>query len=156
MRHEVNNVKISRAIAGYVTDITRKTRSAGEIILGASPRATVALIKASQAIAYIAGRDYIIPDDVKRIAADVLTHRMICLLYTSCALVMVWQKTYDESSERKRELEMHNTYGKIYSGLIDSVRSNQHAFSNHLTDVYKRQMQVLKAEYFQTKFRVLT
>ena len=77
MRHEVNNVKISRAIAGYVTDITRKTRSAGEIILGASPRATVALIKASQAIAYIAGRDYIIPDDVKRIAADVLTHRMI-------------------------------------------------------------------------------
>ena len=37
MRHEVNNVKISRAIAGYVTDITRKTRSAGEIILGASP-----------------------------------------------------------------------------------------------------------------------
>lgn len=77
MRHEVNNVKISRAIAGYVTDITRKTRLAGEIILGASPRATVALIKASQAIAYIAGRDYIIPDDVKRIAADVLTHRMI-------------------------------------------------------------------------------
>ncbi len=77
MRHEVNNVKISQAIAGYVTDITRKTRSAGEIILGASPRATVALIKASQAIAYIAGRDYIIPDDVKRIAADVLTHRMI-------------------------------------------------------------------------------
>lgn len=77
MRHEVNNVKISRAIAGYVTDITRKTRSAGEIILGASPRATVSLIKASQAIAYIAGRDYIIPDDVKRIAADVLTHRMI-------------------------------------------------------------------------------
>lgn len=77
MRHEVNNVKISRAIAGYVTDITRKTRSAGEILLGASPRATVALIKASQAIAYIAGRDYIIPDDVKRIAADVLTHRMI-------------------------------------------------------------------------------
>ena len=77
MRHEVNNVKISRAIAGYVTDITRKTRSAGEIILGASPRATVALIKASQAIAYIAGRDYIIPDDVKRIAADVLAHRMI-------------------------------------------------------------------------------
>lgn len=77
MRHEVNDVKISRAIAGYVTDITRKTRSAGEIILGASPRATVALIKASQAMAYIAGRDYIIPDDVKRIAADVLTHRMI-------------------------------------------------------------------------------
>lgn len=77
MRHEVNNVRISRAIAGYVTDITRKTRSAGEIILGASPRATVSLIKASQAIAYIAGRDYIIPDDVKRIAADVLTHRMI-------------------------------------------------------------------------------
>lgn len=57
------------------------------------------------------------------------------LIFLLCALVMVWQKTYDESSERKRELEMHNTYGKIYSGLIDSVRSNQHAFSNHLTAI---------------------
>ncbi len=77
MRNNVNNVRVSHAIAGYVTDITRKTRDAKEITLGASPRATVALIKASQAMAYIAGRDYIIPDDVKRIAADVLTHRMI-------------------------------------------------------------------------------
>lgn len=57
------------------------------------------------------------------------------LIFLLCALVMVWQKTYDESSERKRELEMHNTYGKIYSGLIDSVRLNQHSFSNHLAAV---------------------
>lgn len=57
------------------------------------------------------------------------------LIFLLCALVMVWQKTYDESSERKRELELHNTYGRIYSGLIDSVRSNQHAFNNHLAAI---------------------
>lgn len=57
------------------------------------------------------------------------------LIFLLCALVMVWQKTCDESNERKRELELHNTYGKIYSGLIDSVRSNQHAFNNHLAAI---------------------
>lgn len=77
IRKEVDSVTIHESIIGYIADITRKTRETEDIILGASPRATLALIKASQAVAYINGRDYVLPDDVKYIAADVLAHRMI-------------------------------------------------------------------------------
>lgn len=77
MRKNVENVIVSEAICGYVTDIVRKTRETEEIILGASPRAALNLIKMAQAYAFMDGRDYVIPDDVKYIAPDVLTHRMI-------------------------------------------------------------------------------
>lgn len=77
MRKEVKLVKAGHAIRSYVTNIARNTRESEDIILGASPRAAIALLKMSQAMAYIDGRDYIIPDDVRDIAANVLAHRMI-------------------------------------------------------------------------------
>ena len=61
----------------YIIDICRATRTNGAFELGASPRATLALYRAAQARAAIHGRGFCLPDDVKALAAAVLTHRLI-------------------------------------------------------------------------------
>jgi len=70
-------VFISDAVEGYIVDLVRTTRAQSGVTLGASPRATLAICRASQAIAAIDGRDYVLPDDVKRLAAPILGHRLI-------------------------------------------------------------------------------
>ena len=73
---EVSNVKISDEILDYLTEIAAETRSDKRVRLGASPRAMVHLTQASRAVAYLAGRNYVTPDDVKSIIGKVLTHRI--------------------------------------------------------------------------------
>jgi len=70
-------IRIEDSVRKYVLDITRATRNRAEIELGASPRASIGLYQTSQAWAAIQGRDYVIPDDVKKMASQVLTHRLI-------------------------------------------------------------------------------
>jgi len=70
-------IRIEDSVRKYVLDITRATRSRAEVELGASPRASIGLYQTSQAWAAIQGRDYVIPDDVKKMASQVLTHRLI-------------------------------------------------------------------------------
>ncbi len=70
-------VRIETSLRDYIVKICRETRKNQEVALGASPRATLALLQASQAWAAIQGRDYVLPDDVKQIAPHVLTHRMM-------------------------------------------------------------------------------
>ena len=70
-------VYIEDSIRSYVTAITRATRSHQDIELGASPRASLGLHLASQALAAIRGRGYVIPDDVKYLAVPALAHRLI-------------------------------------------------------------------------------
>jgi MoxR-like ATPase len=77
MRSEVNAVKINDDIAGYIIGLTAQTRENPLLTLGASPRATLAIISAARASAYIAGRDYVIPDDVQGVLPNVLRHRLI-------------------------------------------------------------------------------
>ncbi|WP_166238458.1 AAA family ATPase [Paenibacillus turpanensis] len=77
MQERVQNVHVDDAVAEYIVAITRQTREHPSVYLGASPRATLALIQASKAYAYLNGRDYVIPDDVKTLAPNVLGHRMI-------------------------------------------------------------------------------
>src|SRR5690606_20444480 len=60
----------------YITALVRATREAPALTLGASPRASVALLKLSQAAALLDGRDYVVPDDVKGLATPVLRHRV--------------------------------------------------------------------------------
>src|SRR5207253_1365948 len=60
----------------YIAGVVRATRQAASFTLGASPRAGVALLKAARAAAFLDGRDYVIPDDVKHLAAAVLRHRV--------------------------------------------------------------------------------
>ncbi|OGO17933.1 MAG: AAA family ATPase [Chloroflexi bacterium RBG_16_48_8] len=71
------DIRVEDSVRGYVLDITRTTRARAEIELGASPRASLGLYQTSQAWAAIQGRDYVIPDDVKKTAPHVLTHRLI-------------------------------------------------------------------------------
>ena len=77
MQKEVEGVKVNKDIITYIINIINQTRKSEMISLGASPRATLALIRASQAVAYVAGRPYVIPDDVKKICFNVLGHRIV-------------------------------------------------------------------------------
>jgi MoxR-like ATPase len=73
----VHNVFVSPAVGRYIVAVVRATRSHEAIELGASPRATLALHRTAQALAAIKGRDYVLPDDVKRMMLPVLEHRVI-------------------------------------------------------------------------------
>lgn len=77
LQDECRSIKVVDSVREYIVKVARATRNHMEIELGASPRATIALYKASQAWAAIEGRAYVIPDDVKKMAPHVLTHRLI-------------------------------------------------------------------------------
>ncbi|HEY9695292.1 MAG TPA: MoxR family ATPase [Oculatellaceae cyanobacterium] len=70
-------VKVETPLQQYILNLVRATRADEEVTLGASPRGAVALQKATQALAFLEGRDYAIPDDVKFLAPHVLSHRII-------------------------------------------------------------------------------
>lgn len=74
----VRKVKVSEAVRKYIVSIADATRHSDKVKLGVSPRGTLALMRASQAKAAASGRDYVLPDDVKAVALDVLCHRIIC------------------------------------------------------------------------------
>lgn len=73
----IRRVRVEKPVKEYIVDLVRATRTHPMVRLGASPRATVFLLRMSQAFAAIEGRDYVIPDDVKRVAVPVLAHRII-------------------------------------------------------------------------------
>jgi len=73
---EVEEVKVSDEVIGYVARLAQATRSDGRVALGASPRAVVHLARCARARAYIAGRGYVTPDDVKQLAVESLSHRL--------------------------------------------------------------------------------
>jgi MoxR-like ATPase len=76
MRGLVDRVRVAPEIQDYIARITRGTRGESSISLGASPRATVALMRAARAGAVLEGRDYVVPDDVKGRVRAVLRHRI--------------------------------------------------------------------------------
>ena len=77
LQHRTRETKVTDGIADYVLDIVEATRARTEIILGASTRAAIGLYRAAQASALLDGRDYVVPDDVKALAAPVSAHRLI-------------------------------------------------------------------------------
>jgi MoxR-like ATPase len=77
LRDAARRVIVSDEVEGYVVRIVRATRQHADLQLGASPRASVALYRASQARALLDGRDFVLPDDVAALAGPVLTHRLI-------------------------------------------------------------------------------
>ncbi len=76
MQAAVERVEIAEPVAGYLVDVVRATRVLAGVLVGASPRASVALLQASRARAALAGRDYVLPDDVKAVAEPCLAHRL--------------------------------------------------------------------------------
>jgi MoxR-like ATPase len=77
LRGAVRRVRVEPALVEYMTALVRATRNAPALTMGASPRASVALLKVAQAAALVDGREYVTPDDVKRLAPAVLRHRVV-------------------------------------------------------------------------------
>jgi MoxR-like ATPase len=77
LREEVENVHVDADLEGYIASIIHATRTDRRVAVGASPRGSLAFLKMARANAALEGRDYITPDDVKRYATPVLTHRVI-------------------------------------------------------------------------------
>lgn len=76
-QHEVREVYVDSKVREYITQIVHASRDNEDLSLGASPRASIALFRAGQAMAAIRGRNFVQPDDVKRVTSAVLTHRVI-------------------------------------------------------------------------------
>jgi MoxR-like ATPase len=77
MQKEVEEIKVNQDLISYITKIVQETRKEANIALGASPRATLALLRAAQAQAYLEGRNYCIPDDIIKLVQPVIAHRII-------------------------------------------------------------------------------
>jgi MoxR-like ATPase len=86
IRQQINQVQISETLEKYLIELVFATRRPADYDLpefalavqfGASPRASIALHRASKAVAYLDGRDYVLPEDIKEVAADVLNHRIL-------------------------------------------------------------------------------
>jgi MoxR-like ATPase len=77
MKEFVKEVYVDDSVMDYAVRIVARTRSHPDVALGASPRGTIALVHLSRALAAMSGRNFVLPDDVKSIALDVLAHRLI-------------------------------------------------------------------------------
>ena len=77
LQDSVRQVKVDASLVDYVMAIVRETRQHNDIELGVSPRGTMSFYQTAQAYALVDGRDYVMPDDIKRLAVAVLSHRII-------------------------------------------------------------------------------
>ena len=77
IQQEVMDVYVERNVQQYIVNIVANTRNRKEIFLGVSPRGSIALMKIAKAYAYMHGRDFVLPDDIKYLAPFVLSHRII-------------------------------------------------------------------------------
>ena len=74
---EIKKIFVSKPIKRYLVDLVNRTRQSSDVYLGASPRGSLGLFRTGQAVAALAGRDYVLPDDIKSLAVPVLAHRVI-------------------------------------------------------------------------------
>jgi len=77
LQEAVRDVYLDEVLKDYIVALVGETREHPDLELGASPRGSLALMRCSQAVAAIEGRDYVIPDDIKRVAVPALAHRLI-------------------------------------------------------------------------------
>lgn len=83
MQKEIRKVELSEPVESYLLKIIRATRESESVELGVSPRGTLALMHSAQARAYLQGRSYVIPEDIKALAPHVLCHRLVLTMETS-------------------------------------------------------------------------
>lgn len=77
LQREAARVHVDEAVKSYIVQLAGATRKHPDVALGASPRASIALLQAAQGRAFLSGRSYCIPDDVKQLASSVLAHRLV-------------------------------------------------------------------------------
>lgn len=75
-RKEIHDMRVEVGVQRYIVELARRTRNHPSILYGASPRASVALLLCSKALAAIRGRDFVTPDDIRDVAAPVMRHRL--------------------------------------------------------------------------------
>jgi MoxR-like ATPase len=78
----VKSIHVADSVARYIVELASRTRHDPQVLLGASPRGALMLLRASQARAMLNGRDYVNPDDIQALAPDVLAHRLVLLQET--------------------------------------------------------------------------
>lgn len=99
----VRNITVSEPIKDYIINIADATRKSEKLRLGVSPRASLAMMRVSQAYAGIMGRDYVLPDDVKKISVPVLSHRII--------------------TRSQNTIRLTDTSEQIIESIVDTVRA---------------------------------
>ena len=77
MQEQVKEVSVVDNIKYYIVDLIQETRKNPKVLVGISPRGGISLLKAAKSLAYLRGRDYVIPDDIQEMAIPVLSHRII-------------------------------------------------------------------------------
>ncbi|MCY2688109.1 AAA family ATPase [Salinimicrobium sp. TH3] len=77
LRSQIQGVRVEKKLLTYIAEIVSKTRNHPHLYLGASPRASIAVMNASKAVAAVDGRDFVIPEDIKKVLEPVLGHRII-------------------------------------------------------------------------------
>lgn len=77
LQEEIKNVHVDKSLSSYIVDIVGQTRKHSDVTLGSSPRGSLSLFRASQAWAFYNERNYVLPDDIKKMAIPVLSHRII-------------------------------------------------------------------------------
>lgn len=77
LQQAVRDVRVDDAVSGYILDLVEASRSSQALQVGVSPRGALTLYRGAQALALVEGREYVVPDDVKRLAVEVLSHRVI-------------------------------------------------------------------------------
>lgn len=102
LQHAVRTVAVDESINAYLLDIVEATRNSDELRVGVSTRGALCLYRASQALALVENRDFVIPDDIKRLSVPVLSHRVIA-------------KGYAQGTQRE-------TIEAIIGRLVDDVR----------------------------------
>ncbi len=110
----VRTVHVDSSIKRYIVNIVETTRNHPDIRLGASPRASIALMRASQARAWMQGRQYVVPDDVKALAAAVIKHR-----------IMMKSDQYVDQLRREDLLELLIKQVSVPTFIKDSRSSNE-------------------------------
>jgi len=98
----IKKVKIEDQLMRYIAEITHQTREHGKLYLGASPRASLAMLKSAKTMAALRGRDFVIPDDIQNVAYHVLNHRIIL----SPEAEMEGMKTEDVIKEIIQKIEV--------------------------------------------------
>jgi MoxR-like ATPase len=77
LRAVAASVRVTETVSSYIVNLVRQTRQHAAVWIGAGPRATLALLMASRALAVLEERDFVLPEDVKSLAVPVLEHRML-------------------------------------------------------------------------------
>ena len=77
LKHAVENVRISAELKRYAVDLVAATRTTPGVQLGASPRASIALMKTAQAMALFDGSDFVTPEQIQKLAVPVIAHRLV-------------------------------------------------------------------------------